>query len=157
MKDLLIYESGDGGELLLKNGDLQTTGLLTNQVYLCLFGGNVESSTKGSELENEVRFDYWANSLIFSDKRSNQFNSETERTLNNVSLNTFGRLSVIDSAKRDLSILKNFAAFEVDAVILNESQIMIEVKLNELGNEEEKVMQMIWDILKNTIIENRII
>ena len=97
MRDLLIYETGDGGDLKVLNNDLALTTSLYNQVYLCLFGGNVEASTKGNELENEKRFDWWANDLL-----DLNFNSETERIINTVTLNPSGRLKILQAVKNDL-------------------------------------------------------
>ena len=49
MKDFSIYESGDGGELLIVDDDFNLTEVLFQLVYLALFGGNVESITLGNE------------------------------------------------------------------------------------------------------------
>ena len=57
MKDLAIYETGNGGDLLINNNDLSSVEILIHQVYLCLFGGNVEASTRGNELKSEKRED----------------------------------------------------------------------------------------------------
>ena len=64
MSDLVIYETGDGGDVVLKGNDFELTESLFNMPYLAWFGGNPGFSTTGNELENEQRFDYWANSLF---------------------------------------------------------------------------------------------
>jgi len=63
-KDLSIYESGNGGELIVTNNDLVLSETLFNQVYLALFGGYIEAVTRGDEPINEERLDYWQNSLF---------------------------------------------------------------------------------------------
>ena len=60
-KDLNIFESGDGGELSIINEDLLFGESLYQQIYLALFGGNVEENTR-QYLLTEQKNDYWGNS-----------------------------------------------------------------------------------------------
>jgi len=70
-KDILLYESGDGGEMSIQSNDLALAETLYMQVYLAMFGGNVEEATiadstdgKGTpsgalltEVESVIKFD----------------------------------------------------------------------------------------------------
>ena len=75
-KDLLLYENGNGGELLINNLDVALVDTLFQQVYICLFGGNIEANTKGNEKKGEQREDWWGNSLMFNNNSEKQFNSK---------------------------------------------------------------------------------
>lgn len=157
MKDIALYETGSGGDFFIKNNDLSLTNTLLNNIYISLFGGNVEDSTTGFEIEGQLRSDWWANSLIFSEEKQKQFNSETERVLNNIVLNSSGRIEVKRAVENDLKHLKSFAKILVDTTVLSLNKIAIFVKITSLDNEEEKTIKIIWDSLKNeAIIEKTI-
>jgi hypothetical protein len=144
MIDVLIYESGNGGELSLKNGDIETTDGLLNIPYLSHFGGNVEASTKGNELEGEERFDWWGNTFIPTES---QMNSELERALNSNALNSSGRVNIESAAKKDLEVLKDVAELLTLVTITGNEKILITDKIN------KSVVNMAWDATKNELIE----
>lgn len=152
MRDLLIYETGDGGDLRVLNNDLALTTSLFNQVYLCLFGGNVEASTKGNELNNEKRFDWWGNSLL-----ELNFNSETEHTINNVTLNASGRLKILQAVKNDLKPIELVANYNVNVYLESSYRFKIVINLTEKLNKQEKIIQILWDISKDEVILKEII
>ncbi len=148
----MIYETGDGGDLKVLNNDLALTSSLYNQVYLCLFGGNVEASTKGNELENEKRFDWWANDLL-----DLNFNSETERIINTVTLNPSGRLKILQAVKNDLKPIDLVANYTVEVILENVNRFKILINLTEKLNKQEKIIQILWDISKDEVILSEII
>lgn len=157
MKDIALYETGSGGDFFVENNDLSLSNTLVNNIYISLFGGNIEDSTTGFEIEGQLREDWWANSLIFSEQKQRQFNSETERILRNAVLNSSGRIEVIRAVENDLKHLKSFAKILVDTTVLSSNKIVIFVKITSLDNEEEKTIKIIWDSLKNeAIIEKTI-
>jgi len=151
-KDLHLFESGDGGELLLMNGDLVLSETLFQTIYLAMFGGNVEASTLGNEIEGQERFDFWGNSLFFKDLKSKQFNSETEKTLKSVTINSFGRLKIKSAVEQDLFFLKKIVNFDIDVLILGIDKINIQIKISQIGNQSDKLFQFIWDNAKNELI-----
>lgn len=157
IKDISIFESGSGGDLLIINDDLTLTNLLFQIVYLSLFGGNIEASTLGNERPGVVRDDWWANSLLFKDQIEQQMNSQTEMTLNKVALNSSGRLLIQDSVRNDLRHMATFADVSSD-VILNElNKVQIIVRLNQYQNKEINEFEFIWDNVEKTVISSRII
>ena len=156
-KDLHLFESGDGGELLLLNGDLALSETLFQTIYLALFGGNVEASTIGNEIVGQERFDYWANSLIFKDIKSKQFNSMTEKTLKSVTTNSSGRLKIKTAVENDLIFLKKIINFDVNIVILRVDKIQIEILINSISNQSNKAFQFIWDNAKQELILDKTI
>lgn len=156
-RDIHIFESGSGGELALENGDLVLAESLYQTIYIALFGGNIEASTLGNELESEERFDYWANELFFKNKPSKQFNSETERTLNNTVLNTSGRLKIKSAVEQDLFFIQNIVDLEVNIVILDTNKVEINLNLQSIPNQSDRQLQFIWDNARKEIIIDRTI
>lgn len=155
--DIHLFETGSGGDFAIVNNDLLMGESLYQQIYLALFGGNIEASTKPSYLESEERFDYWGNSLIWKDAKTKQFNSETERTLRNVALNSSGRLSILQAVNNDLDYLKGVVDFTVEVGIESVSRISITVSFSEKTNQQDKVLQMVWNNSKNEVIINKLI
>jgi len=156
-KDILLYESGSGGEMSIASNDLVLGENLYQQVYLALFGGNVEANTKPDILLNEERFDWWGNALFFKDKPTRQFNSNTERTLLEVVLNSSGRLRIIQAVNDDLVYLSDLLNSSVDVEFFNTNKIRIIVMFSPKTNQEDKVLQLVYDNAKNELIIEKII
>jgi len=156
-KDILLYENGNGGEILVLNNDISLVETLLQQVYLCLFGGNVAASTTGNEIEGQQRNDWWANELLFNDRKEKQFNSNTERVLDSVALNTSGRIDIQRAVESDLESLKNIANITVNVVILNHNRIEISIRLTKPDSNEDKILQFIWDNARKEIIIDKTI
>jgi len=155
--DIHLFETGSGGDFAIVNNDLLMGESLYQQIYLALFGGNIQASTKPSYLASEERFDYWGNSLIWKDVKTKQFNSETERTLGNVALNSSGRLSILQAVNNDLDYLKGVVDFVVEVGIESVSRISIMVSFSEKTNQQDKVLQMVWNNSKNEVIITKLI
>lgn len=155
--DIHLFETGSGGDFAIVNNDLLMGESLYQQIYLALFGGNIEASTKPSYLASEERFDYWGNSLIWNTVKTKQFNSETERTIQNTALNSSGRLNILQATRNDLEYLKGVVNFSVDAAIESTNKIRITVSFGEKTNQQDKVLQMVYDNAKNEVIIDRII
>ena len=156
-RDLHVFESGSGGELALLSGDLVLVESLYQSIYLALFGGNVEASTIGNEIPSEERSDYWANTLIFQNRPSKQYNSETERTLSSTPLNSSGRLKIEASVKQDLQFLSDIVEADFDVSILAENKVEISVTMRSISNQADKQIQFIWDNAKKEVIIERTI
>lgn len=156
-KDILLFENGNGGEILVLNNDVSLVEILYQQVYIMLFGGNLEANTTGNEISGQRRDDWWGNSLLFRDDVSKQFNSNTERVLDSVALNTSGRIDIIRAVESDLITLKSIANISINVVILSHSKLKIEVKLEKPETLENKLFQFIWDnATKEVIIDKTI-
>ena len=152
MLDLVLYETGNGGDLVATTADLDKTASFYNMIYLALFGGNVEASTRGDELPNEERFDYWANSLIFPEEPGLQFNSNTERVLNESPITSASRLRIEEVVKDDLKFMEEFGGVEVYTEILGIDQLGITAIIIEPDAIENKVFRFIWDATKKQLI-----
>lgn len=155
--DIHLFETGSGGDFAILNNDLLMSETLYQQIYLALFGGNIEASTKASYLESEERFDYWGNSLIWNDSKTKQFNSETERVLGSVALNSSSRLSIIQAVNKDLDYLKSVIDYSIEVAIENVSSLSISVSFSGKTNQQNRLLQMVWNNLKKEVIINKII
>ena len=156
-RDILLYESGDGGNLLVANNDISLVESLFQQCYLALFGGNIEVNTTGNELDSQIREDWWGNTL-FNDKNINkQFNSNTERTLDSVALNTAGRIAIERAVDDDLKLLRNIANFTIKVIILSTNRVKIEILMLRPDKFQDKSYQFIWDNASNEVITEIII
>lgn len=144
MTDILIYESGNGGEISIKNGDIETTDSLVNQFYLAHFGGNIEAITTGEEVEGEERNDWWGN--FFLDKK-NQMNSLLEKTLNEVPLNSSGRTILERNSIKDIEFLNSLGTITSEVVLTGNNKLIITDKINQTK------VDFIWDATKSEIIE----
>jgi hypothetical protein len=157
MDDLVVYESGNGGDLQLLGNDLATTDSFFNMPYLGWFGGNPGFVTTGNEIESEQRFDWWGNELLFPNQEEIQFNSFLEDILNNTAVDSSGRNTIRNFATRDLNFLGTFATVTVDVVILDDNKVSILAKMGEPDNLDVKTFQFIWDATKKELIEEKIL
>ena len=150
MADLKLVETFDGGDLVLNGNDLQIIDGFQNMIYLALFGGNVQQSTKQYN-EDEERFDYWANSILMLDSPNIQYNSETEKTISEVALNSRGRLLIQQAAKKDLEFMQEFANLTVEVTILESEKVGIKVILKEPNELESNEFNYIWTATENEL------
>ncbi len=151
--DLQLVETQNGGDIVKKPKDLVVIEGFQNMIYLGMFGGNVEASTPLTRLENEQAFDWWGNNLLFPNDTSTQLNSLTERTLNNVALNSFGRTVIEKAVKKDLEFMSPFAAVSVTVSIISTDRIAIAIKVVRLDNLEQRAFIYIWDATNRELIE----
>jgi len=151
-KDILLYENGTGGEMKVISNDIALVETLFTQVYLAFFGGNLAANTKGNELKEQERFDYWANSLLFQGKPKKQFNSNLERALATTVYNSYGRIEIENAAKKDLEVLSSVVNTSVSISIVSQNRIKIVVFLSGLKNGEESSLQFVWNNAKQEII-----
>lgn len=157
MNDLALHETGDGGDIQLVGNDLVTTGSIFNQIYMGLFGGNPAASTTGAELGTEQRLDWFGNGLLFQDEPEIQQNSTLEKTLNEVALNSSGRLQIEEAVKADLAFLKDIAEISVETSVTDIDKIQITILAQEPDNIQEQAFIFIWDATKEEIIIPRTI
>ena len=143
--DLKVIETGNGGDLIYEGKDLTVIEGFGNMPYLAMFGGNIEQDTPSVRLAEEQAFDWWGNSLLMNNDKSIQFNSLTERTLQNTALNSAGRLQIIQAVQKDLEFMKPFAQVNVDVSIISNDRVMISITLTEPQNQQEKKYIYIWD------------
>lgn len=128
--DLAIGESNNnGGDIKFLGNDLAVVNGMENQVYLALFGGNVEQNTP-SLITAAPTFDYWANNLLWPNRADLQFNSNTERVLNTTELSSAGRVKIENAVKNDLTYLKALGAtVTVNVTLPGINMVQIDIKV----------------------------
>lgn len=147
MVDLMIYETGDGGDVEIINGDFATTDSLSNQDYLAHFGGNVEASTTGEEIPGEERNDWWGNQL-FTDEPEAMMNSKLEKALNETSISSAGRSEIERRSNEDLQFLKEISEVSSSVAIVGNDKLEIIDYISEI----ETPFKYLWDGTKDELI-----
>lgn len=106
MADLLIYESGNGGELKQRGNDFVMVQGIENEPYMAMFSGDR---------------DWWGNDFLDPTDTDKIWSSETEKTLNSVALNSAGRIKIEEAVNKDLAPLRKQtgAAITVQVQIAN--------------------------------------
>jgi hypothetical protein len=128
--DLAILETYDGGDIQIKGNDLAIVHGIENQLYLAMFGGNIEQLP--SVKNPEQSFNYWANDLLFIADTSQQFNSFTEISFDKIPLTSSGRVQLENAIKRDLEYLKKLnVIFTVSVTIVSTDRIDIIIKITQ--------------------------
>ncbi len=153
MADLLLCETGNGGDLRLQGNDIVLIEGMHNQVYIGWFGGNLEASTPDGEerAEGEEQLDWWGNELFYPDSPEFQFNSTLEKSLTEVAINSSGRLLLEENSALDLTFLGDFASVSTEVNVIGNDKVEIIAKLQEPENDENKTFSFIWD---NTRLED---
>ena len=149
-----MYETGNGGNLVLMNNDFQLSGGLFNNVYLCLFGGNREGHTQDAVLPGEERNDWLGNELLYSDDADVQFNSRFEEALLTTPLTSAGRASLERTALQDLQPLRSVADVSVEVVLTDVDKLELRVVLTELETNIPTEFLFVWDQTANEIVVN---
>jgi len=140
-EDLLLTETGNGGDLVIRDNDLVLTSNLSNQIYLALFGGNIVDDN--GEQFNE----YWAN-VELSDE--SKYVSQFERTLNEVVINSSGLQRLHEAANKDLEFLKKYVNYTLELSILNKDSISLYIDIKAPNNVENKV-SIVWNSTTKTV------
>lgn len=152
MADLEMIETGDGGDIILLGNDLKVIEGFQNMPYLGMYGGNIEENTKEFNVD-EQRADFWGNSLLMFNESQIQYNSDTERLLNEIALNSSGRLLIEQTIKSDLKFMEEFSTVEVSASIVSPNRVQIKIKIQEPNNIESNEFTYIWDSTKFELID----
>jgi hypothetical protein len=151
--DLLLAETNNGGDLVKLPKDFVVIEGFENMPYMAMFGGNREASTPLQRLPQEQAFDWWGNTLFFQNDESVQMNSNTERVLLSVSLNSSGRIQIERAVRKDLEFMKPFATVTVSVSIVSTDRVVIGVNIVRLDNLERRAFVYIWDATNSELIE----
>lgn len=123
-------------------------------IPLALFGGNVDQNTPQRRIVGNQYFDYWANATLLQNESQQQFNSQTERILNQVALNSSGRERIERAVVSDLEFMREFANFTVSVSLFSVDKVKISIKITEPDNLNQTEFVYIWDELSGDIIGN---
>lgn len=152
--DILLVESGNGGDFLITKDqkDIETIQGYQNMIYLGLFGGNVEQSTKTYAV-GEQRFDWWGNSLLQQFPNA-QMNSRTERLLRESAFTSQTRLEIQQAVIEDLRFMQAFADLEVFVSFPNIDKVEIRVNVTKPDGEISATYAFLWDATQQELTTN---
>jgi len=146
-----MIETGIGGDIVLAGNDIVVIGGLQNMPYVGMFGGNVEADTQGEKIPGELALDYWANNLLMPQDLAVQYNSELERRLQTVAINSAGRIQLERSIQRDLAFMQNFATVSVEVLLISVDRIKINITIQEPDNLQSNELVFIWDATESEL------
>lgn len=149
--DLKVVETGNGGDAEKLGKDLAMVFGFENMPYLGMFGGNVQANTPSERIEGEQAFDWWGNNVFFPESPEQQYNSNTERTLNNVSLTSGNLLTIEEAVKQDLEFMSPFADITIDVSIIGVDKVKIFIRIIEPDNLQAKEYIFLWDAVKQSL------
>lgn len=135
--DVLLVETGTGGDFVLKNNDLAPSYSIENLIPLYLFGGNIEQNTEPGDSENIQNFDWWGNAI----EEDEIYNSDFERQLKLGVLSSAGVQALVSAAERDLAPL----AENYDLLVSGSSPVPGRFKLEiELDGPSNKKIKKVY-------------
>jgi hypothetical protein len=154
MLNFTLYENGNGGQLILANNEILHTRSLATLAYLKMFGGSVEANTVIDNPEASLRFDWWGNDP--AQNSGSWINSNTERTLQGIPLNTANLFVIKKAVEKDVEILKKYGDVTVSVTYPEINQVKIVVTITEQPNEASS-LAIIWDASRNEVVQKNII
>lgn len=143
--DIQIRETGNGGDAIKNLKDLSVIFGFENVPYLAMFGGNLKQSTPTKRDVSQLAYDWWGNDLLMPNDTLIQFNSETERALDQIPLTSSGRVLIENAVKADLSVMESYCKVTVDTQITSDDRIEIGVTLKRPDNLTSTSFVYIWD------------
>lgn len=149
MQDVLLLETLNGGDMNKVAGDVAIANGWENMPYLALFGGNVKQSTPTQRVDGEQNNDWWGNA--YEEDAGNQMNSQTERILGQVNLNSIGRIRIEQAVNADLEFMREFANVEVEVAIISDDRVQIDIAIIEPTNLQNNKYRYIWDSTRGAI------
>lgn len=131
MSDVRIFQTPDGGEVLVEIGTMAVDDGLESTVFLSLFGGN-EDDAGGDDIARS----WWANALETDPAR--QYRSQTQNLLRSIPATSFNMRRIKAAAVNDLTWMVDagiFKAFEVSVYIPRPNWVRMIIE-TELGSFE---------------------
>jgi len=145
--DLLVIETGNGGDIVLNGNDLVTINGFENMPYIGMFGGNVEQSTTQNQtiIAGEQQFDWWGNSLLMFNNPIIQYNSTLERILKTISITSSARETIKRAVMEDLRFFQSIGRLTVDVSITGIDRIHILIRIQQPNNVTLNEFLYIWN------------
>jgi len=138
--DVILFQTDDGGDILIENGIIFMSGGLETSAYLSMFGGNEDDDGRADNSAN-----WWGN--IDETETARQYRSETQNLLQGLPATTGNLRRIEDAAKRDLAwMLTEGVASEVFvlATMPGINEILITVIILAHGEESEFKFAQNW-------------
>lgn len=129
--DVYLYQTDDGGDIVVQNGVAQMSGGLETSAYLSLFGGN----EKDNGLDDN-KYNWWGN--LSETVQCRKYRSETQNLINSLPAISSNLRRIEDAAKRDLNwFLTEGVATEINVEASIPSVNNVKLVINILAEGEE--------------------
>jgi phage gp46-like protein len=144
MTDVHIYQTADGGDCDLVNGQMVLDDGLSSAVYLSMWGGNENDSGNDGDLANQ----WWANNI--EPDKVKQYRSETQNLLRSIPAIPANLSRIEDAAGRDLAWLVDeiSATVEVSASMPALNRIALSISITIDGTKTDFVFNEPWNLSK---------
>ncbi|MAL49654.1 MAG: hypothetical protein CMH18_07840 [Methylophaga sp.] len=129
--DVKLFQTDDGGNIIVEDGLVAMAGGLETAAYLSLFGGNEDDDGRS---DNSLT--WWGN--LDENDPARQYRSETQHLLQALPLTTGNLRRIEDAALRDLTWLigQNIASsVSVSATIPGLNRVKLTVDIEARGEE----------------------
>jgi len=129
--DVNLFQTPDGGDIIVEGGTVIMGGGLDTAVYLSLFGGNEDDDGRPDNTAN-----WWGN--IGEENSSREYHSETQNLLQGLPATTGNLKRLQDAAIRDLAWMLNdkvASYINVVASIPGVNKIKLTIDIQALGLE----------------------
>lgn len=97
MSDVILFQTPDGGEITVENGQVAMDNGLATAALLSMFGGNQDDSG----LTADAKKQWWGN--LSEPDRSRHYRSETQYLLRSLPQTSENRKRIEDAVGRDLA------------------------------------------------------
>jgi phage gp46-like protein len=124
--------TGDGGDFVFSDNDLQIDKGMDTAIYMQLFGDNGNG--------------WWGNGLFDNDIT---VSSETQKTLTSSTTDNSGFASIKIAVENDLKALEELGSFVVDVTSDGYNRIIITINVVNSGK-----IQYIWDATENQLLND---
>jgi phage gp46-like protein len=131
MVNILLQNTLDGGDIAVKNAQIQCGDFLYSAIFVCLFGGNREGSDRIEYKRGDQNLSFWGNAYF-----DNKYNSQTERAIMENITDNNGLSQIKRAVINDLQKLVSAGRIqEIIGVSIYEEmrKIKIEIYLKVLG------------------------
>lgn len=128
--DVVLFQTGDGGNIKSINGLITMSGGLQTATYLSLFGGN-QYDIENQGVETLTFKEWWGN---IGEVEENQYKSETQNIIDGMPPSSANLKRLEESAKTDLNwmIDTNLASeINIDASIPQLNVVKLVIRINQ--------------------------
>lgn len=127
--DVKLFQTGDGGEIVVDGGIVEMSGGLETAVYLSLFGGNEDDDGR-----DENPHTWWGNLDEIDPAR--RYRSETQNLLRAIPATSNNLRRIEDAATRDLAWLESSnvtSSVQVEATIPGVNRVKLTIDIEAYG------------------------
>lgn len=131
--DVKLFQTNDGGDIIIENGIAEMSGGLETSAYLSLFGGNEDDDGREGN-----PYTWWGNIEELVEEK--KYRSETGYLLQSLPITTDNLRRIEDAASRDLAWFvesKIASSVTVFASISSVNMIKLNISIKAIGKEED--------------------